>query len=63
MNRYRVVVSLVMGDIHDFYINEGSDKDTMLQTLGNAHKVIVFKDADDKIHFYPLDSVNYITID
>lgn len=63
MNRYRVVVSLKMGDIHDFYINSECSKAEMLQILAKASRVINFYDTDDKIHIYPFDSVNYITID
>lgn len=63
MNRYRVVVSLKMGDIHDFYINSECSKAEMLQILAKASRVISFQDTDDKIHIYSFDSVNYITID
>lgn len=63
MNRYRVVVSLKMGDIHDFYINSECSKAEMLQILAKASRVINFQDTDDKIHIYSFDSVNYITID
>lgn len=63
MNRCRVVVSLVMGDIHDFYINSDCSKAEMLQILAKGGRVINFHDTDDKIHIYPFNSVNYITID
>lgn len=63
MNRYRVVVSMKMGDIYDFYINSDCSKAELLQTLAKAGRVISFLDTDDKIHIYPFDSVNYITID
>lgn len=63
MNRYRVVVSMKMGDIYNFYIASDCSKAEMLQILAKASSVINFCDVDDKIHIYPFDSVNYITID
>lgn len=63
MKRYRVVVSMKMGTFATFYINSDCSKADMLQILAKANKVINFLDTDDKIHIYPFDSVNYITID
>lgn len=63
MNRYRVVVSMKMGVIYDFYINSDCSKAEMLQILAKGSRVINFHDTDDKIRIYPFDSVNYITID
>lgn len=63
MNRYRVTVSLKMGTSMTFYMNSECDKIEMLQLLGKAREVISILDVDDKIHIYPLDSVNFITID
>lgn len=63
MNRYRVTVSLKMGISTPFYMKSECDKIEMLQLLGKAREVISILDVDDKIHIYPLDSVNYITID
>lgn len=63
MNRYRVTVSLKTGILTPFYMNSECDKIEMLQLLSKAREVISILDVDDKIHIYPLDSVNYITID
>lgn len=49
MNRYRIA--------------SDCSKAEMLQILAKASSVINFCDVDDKIHIYPFDSVNYITID
>lgn len=63
MNRYRVTVSLKTGTLTPFYMNSECDKIEMLQLLSKAREVISILDVDDKIHIYPLNSVNYITID
>lgn len=63
MNRYRVTVSLKTGALTPFYMKSDCDKIEMLQLLSKAREVISILDVDDKIHIYPLDSVNYITID
>ena len=63
MNRYRVTVSLKTGELTTFYMNGECDKNEMLELLGKARKVISILDVDDKIHIYPFNSVNYITID
>lgn len=63
MNRYRVVVSMKMGTFSTFYMESECSKAEILQILAKAKEVISFLDADDKIHIYPFDSVNYITID
>ena len=63
MNRYLVTVSLKTGELTTFYMNNECDKIEILKLLGKARKVISILDVDDKIHIYPFDSVNYITID
>lgn len=63
MNRYYVTVFLKMGTVETFYMNSECNKIEMLQLLGKAREVISILDVDDKIHIYPLDSVNYIFID
>lgn len=63
MDRYRVTVSLKTGTLTPFYMNSECDKIEMLQLLSKAREVISILDVDDKIHIYPLNSVNYITID
>lgn len=63
MNRYLVTASLKTGELTTFYMNSECDKIEMLELLGKAREVISILDVDDKIHIYPLNSVNYITID
>lgn len=63
MNRYLVTVSLKTGELTTFYMDSECDKIEMLELLGKAREVISILDVDDKIHIYPLNSVNYITID
>lgn len=63
MNRYLVTVSLKTGELTTFYMNSECDKIEILKLLGKAREVISILDVDDKIHIYPFDSVNYITID
>lgn len=63
MNRYYVTVFLKMGTVETFYMKSDCDKIEMLQLLSKGREVINILDVDDKIHIYPLDSVNYITID
>ena len=63
MNRYLVTVSLKTGELTTFYMNSECDKNEMLELLGKARNVISILDVDDKIHIYPFNSVNYITID
>ena len=63
MNRYFVTISLKTGELTTFYMNSECDKIEMLELLGKAREVISILDVDDKIHIYPFDSVNYITID
>ena len=63
MNRYLVTVSLKTGELTTFYINSECDKIEIMELLGKAIEVISIIDVDDKIHIYPLNSVNYITID
>ena len=63
MNRYFVTISLTTGELTTFYMNSECDKIEMLELLGKAREVISILDVDDKIHIYPFDSVNYITID
>ena len=63
MNRYLVTVSLKTGELTTFYMNSECDEIEMLELLGKAREVISILDVDDKIHIYPLNSVNYITID
>lgn len=63
MNCYRVTVSLKTGTLTSFYVNSECDKTEILELLGKAREVISILDVDDKIHIYPFDSVNYITID
>ena len=63
MNRYLVTVSLKTGELTAFYMNSECDKIEILKLLGKAREVISILDVDDKIHIYPFDSVNYITID
>ena len=63
MNRYLVTVSLKTGELTTFYVNSECDKIEILKLLGKARAVISILDVDDKIHIYPFNSVNYITID
>lgn len=63
MNCYLVTVSLKTGELTTFYMNSECDKIAMLQLLGKAKEVISILDVDNKIHIYPFDSVNFITID
>lgn len=63
MNRYLVTVSLKTGELTTFYMNGECDKIEIMKLLGKAIEVISILDVDDKIHIYPLNSVNYITID
>lgn len=63
MNRYLVTVSLKTGELTTFYMDSECDKIEMLELLGKAKRVISILDVDDKIHIYPFNSVNYITID
>ena len=72
MNRYLVTVSLKTGELTTFYMNSECDehperpfdcKIKIMKLLGKAREVISILDVDDKIHIYPFDSVNYITID
>lgn len=63
MNRYRVTVSLKTGTLTPFYMKSDCDKIEMLQILSKGREVINILDVDDKLHIYPLNSVNYITID
>ena len=63
MNRYLVTVSLKTGELTTFYMNSECDKIEILKLLDKAREVISILDVDDKIHIYPFDSVNYITID
>ena len=63
MNCYRVTVSLKTGELTTFYMNSECNKNEMLELLGKARRVISILDVDDKIHIYPFNSVNYITID
>lgn len=63
MNRYYVTVFLKMGTVETFYMKSDCDKIEMLQLLSKGREVINILDVDDKIHIYPFDSVNYITID
>lgn len=63
MNRYRVTVSLKTGTLTPFYMKSDCDKIEMLQILSKGREVISILDVDDKLHIYPLNSVNYITID
>ena len=63
MNRYLVTASLKTGELTTFYMNSECDKIEMLELLGKVREVISIIDVDDKIHIYPLNSVNYITID
>ena len=63
MNRYLVTVSLKTGELTTFYMNSECDKIEILKLLGKAREAISILDVDDKIHIYPFDSVNYITID
>lgn len=63
MNRYLVTVSLKTGELTTFYMNSECDKIEILKLLGKAREIISILDVDDKIHIYPFNSVNYITID
>ena len=63
MNRYRVTVSLKMGTLTTLYMKSDCDKIEVLQLLSKGREVINILDVDDKLHIYPLDSVNFITID
>lgn len=63
MNRYRVTVSLKTGTLTSFYMKSDCDKIEMLQILSKGKDLINILDVDDKLHIYPLNSVNYITID
>lgn len=63
MNRYRVTVSLKMGTLTTFYMKSDCDKIEMLRLLSKGREVINILDVDDKLHIYPFNSVNYITID
>lgn len=63
MNRYRVTVYSKMGALTTFYMDSKCNKIKMLQLLSKSREAISILDTDDKIHIYPLDSVNYIIID
>lgn len=63
MNLYRVTVSLKMGTSTTFYMKSDCDKIEMLQILSKGREVINILDVDDKLHIYPFNSVNFITID
>lgn len=72
MNRYLVTVSLKTGELTTFYMNSECDEHSersfdckieILKLLGKVREAISILDVDDKIHIYPLNSVNYITID